>query len=71
MSDCWVCKQKAEYRLEKLKTARESASKKAQDEQKTMAIWKEGCQYKYGEPESAGSNKIIEYISQYPKAATT
>jgi len=40
MSDCWVCKQKAEYRLEKLKTARESASKKAQDEQKTMAIWK-------------------------------
>ena len=70
MSECWICKQKAEYRREKLTNARLMAMQKAKDEEKTMAIWKQGYEYKFGIPSEAGSNTIIEYVSKHTQITT-
>ena len=45
MADCWICKQKAEYKLEKLNAARSAAKIQANESGKTMVIIKEGCNY--------------------------
>lgn len=47
---------------QKLKVARDAATIKAQDEKKTVAIWKEASEYKFGDPASAGGASIIEFI---------
>lgn len=68
MKPCWKCKQKAEWLREKLNVAREAAKKMAQDEKKTVAIWKEASEYKFGGTERAGQ-RIVEYILYDPNTA--
>jgi len=46
--DCWICQQKDEWRNEKLNKVRNEAKQYAIEHGKTVAIWKEGTNYKYG-----------------------
>lgn len=64
MSDCWRCDQKAEYKNEKMKVAREEAIARSLSENKTVAIiQKSGCIYEVVDLSEVGTNQVKEYIS--------
>lgn len=65
MSDCWICKQKAEWKKERLTAARKQAQQQANETGLTMAIVRtSGCDYIIFEATEANGLKIIEYISE-------
>lgn len=64
MSDCWICKQKAEYKLEKLNAARLAAKQQANEQGQTMAIIQEGFNYRVVRASEA-SGTILEYLSKH------
>jgi len=66
MAECWICIQKAAWKNEKINAARAAAKLQANEQGQTMAIYKEGCNYKIIASSSipAGA-KAIEHISQY------
>lgn len=57
--DCWVCKQKAEWRQEKLTAVRNEAKTMAG----TVAIVRNGCIYSVVELNNIGSQEVIEYVN--------
>ncbi len=60
---CYLDRQKDEWKQEKYNTALAAATKLAQDEEKTVALWKEGSGWKYGDPAAAGAATSVQYIS--------
>jgi len=61
MSDCWVCKQKAEWKQEKISKVREEAKQRSAATGKTVAIVQKGCLYEM--IENFEGLKVKEYIS--------
>jgi hypothetical protein len=61
MSDCWVCKQKAEWKNELINAAKLKAKLQANEQGKTMAIIKEGCNYTIITASDA-TGTVFEYI---------
>jgi len=61
---CWLCKQKAEYRREKLEKARAEAQRKAGEYFETMAIIEEGVLYKVVKASELNGRKELEFISK-------
>lgn len=61
MSDCWVCKQKAEWKQQKLNQAREEAKQLSAATGKTVAIIQNGCLYEV--KENFEGSQVKEYIS--------
>lgn len=61
---CWICKEKAEWKRQKLDAARIEAKQKAVEIGETMAIVREGCLYKVIKAGEPGDN-VIEFVSKY------
>ena len=58
--DCWICKEKNNWKQDKLKAAIALAKKQANEQGKTMAIIKEGCNYRIVAAD--GITGAIDYI---------
>jgi len=66
MSDCWICKEKAAWKLEKLNAARAAAKIQTSEQGATMAIIKKGCNYTvYAIGAIPSGSTVVEYISEY------
>jgi len=63
MSECWVCKERAEHFNEKITIARNEAKKQANEQGKTMAILKEGPIFKI--IEAYPGIEAFEIVSRY------
>lgn len=67
-SECWICKQKAEWRNEKLNNIRSEAKQYAIDNGKMVAIFKIGINWCFAEytTELGQQYPDAELVSQYP-----
>lgn len=61
MADCWICKQKAEWKNELINAARLKAKLQANEQGETMAIIKEGCTYTIIAASNARGT-VFEYV---------
>lgn len=60
---CWICKQRAELRRQKKKQARSKARELAGVIRETVAIIKEGPNYRVLKSSEAVGLKVLEYVS--------
>jgi hypothetical protein len=60
---CWICKDRGEWMNEKINAARKQAKEKAHEQNKTMAIIKEGAIFKI--VEAYPGIDAFEIISRY------
>jgi hypothetical protein len=60
---CWICEQKAAFRLEQKNKIIEEAKLKAKKNGQTMAIWKEGCIWKTDTAAATDGKPNREFIS--------
>lgn len=65
MNGCEGCFISARGQQEQLEQIRTQAKKYAIENEKTVAIYKEGFQYRFIEADKAGGLIIIEIVSQY------
>lgn len=65
MTDCWICTQKAEWKAEKLNTARAEAKTMANETGNTIAIYKVGCDFKLMNAFDSNGFNVVEFISKY------
>jgi len=63
MSKCWICVQKAAWKKEKKDAARQKAKDLANDSRETVAIIKEGVNYRVIKVSEAQGLKVLETIS--------
>lgn len=63
--DCWVCKQKKDWKSEQLKAIRATAKQKANEQNETMAIIKEGCIYRVIKASDLEDLNGAEFVSKY------
>lgn len=62
-ADCWVCKQKAEWKQEAKNKIILEAKIKSKESGQTMAIWKEGCKWFTDTAEASNGKPNREFIS--------
>jgi len=60
---CWICEQKAAFRLEAKKKIIEQAKIKAKENEQTWAIWKEGCIWFEGSAATTDGKPNREFVS--------
>lgn len=60
---CWICIQKARWRREKKQAAIQRATDEANISRETMAIIKEGANYRVVKHTDAGGRNVVKIIS--------
>lgn len=63
MSDCWICKQKGEWKRDTKNKIIEEAKLLSKQHGQTMAIWKEGCIWKTDTAAATDGKPNREFIS--------
>ena len=63
MAECWICIQKAQYKLQKINAARAEAKLQSNELEQTMAVIKKGVRYEVIEISKLNGESVVEFIS--------